>query len=322
MDDGGGFMVSWEAVRVLNSLGVKPKRTIRAVVWVNEENGDAGISPSPPLSLTTPSPSPLSLGGLQYLEDGLQSGILVNHSIVIETDGGIFQPLGLGISCAETSNGGCGMAIAQLETLAPLVHSIGGDIVTSGGGGSDIDPSCQTGIVCAGWNVLDPRLSSGSSLTNNPCTVDSMGAWDAPVFDPYTQTMYDSGYFWFHHSDADTMERIDASQLNANAASLAIWTYAIAQLPELLPRNEAAPPVSDDDDSHGNGNGGNGNNKRGKYLIYGLAIGGGILAIFFIGLYIHRVRVGKKNFHDPSPSPADARSDAYRPLNREDRDRP
>lgn len=42
MDDGGGFIVSWEVVRVLNSLGLKPKRTIRAVVWVNEENGDAG----------------------------------------------------------------------------------------------------------------------------------------------------------------------------------------------------------------------------------------------------------------------------------------
>jgi carboxypeptidase Q len=47
MDDGGGFMVSWEAVRVLNSLGLKPKRTIRAVVWVNEENGDAGITSFP-----------------------------------------------------------------------------------------------------------------------------------------------------------------------------------------------------------------------------------------------------------------------------------
>ena len=42
MDDGGGFMSSWEAVRVLHSQGVKPKRTIRAVVWVNEENGDKG----------------------------------------------------------------------------------------------------------------------------------------------------------------------------------------------------------------------------------------------------------------------------------------
>ena len=42
MDDGGGFMVSWDAVRVLADLGLKPIRTVRAVVWVNEENGDAG----------------------------------------------------------------------------------------------------------------------------------------------------------------------------------------------------------------------------------------------------------------------------------------
>jgi carboxypeptidase Q len=267
MDDGGGFIVSWEAVRVLKSLGIKPKRTIRAVVWVNEENGDAG--------------------GLQYLADGEQSGILVNHSIAIETDGGVFQPLGLGVSCAQTSNGGCGLAIAQLETLAPLVHAIGGDIITSGGGGADIDPICETGIVCAGWNVLDLRLSSGSGVTNNPCTADSMGAWDAPVFDPYTQTMYDSGYFWFHHSDADTMERIDPTQLNTNAASLAIWTYAIAQLPELLPRNEAAPPTPDgaDDD-----NGNDGKNEKDKFLIYGLSIAGGLLLILIVGFLIHRMR--------------------------------
>jgi carboxypeptidase Q len=43
MDDGGGFMVSWEAVRVMQKLGLRPKRTIRAVVWVNEENGEGGI---------------------------------------------------------------------------------------------------------------------------------------------------------------------------------------------------------------------------------------------------------------------------------------
>jgi carboxypeptidase Q len=42
MDDGGGFMASWEVVRTLHVLGLRPKRTIRAVVWVNEENGDAG----------------------------------------------------------------------------------------------------------------------------------------------------------------------------------------------------------------------------------------------------------------------------------------
>ncbi len=139
------------------------------------------------------------------------------------------------------------MAIAQLQVLSPLLKSIGGDQVLSGGGGADIDPICQTGIVCAGWDVLDPRLSN--DVTNNPCTADANGAWVAPVFDPYKQQGYDSGYFWFHHSEADTMERIDPTQLNTNAAALAIWTYSIAQLPELLPRNNYAPTEDDDDSS-------------------------------------------------------------------------
>ncbi|EGC38122.1 hypothetical protein DICPUDRAFT_86669 [Dictyostelium purpureum] len=42
MDDGGGFMVAYEALRLIKALGIKPKRTIRAVGWTNEENGAAG----------------------------------------------------------------------------------------------------------------------------------------------------------------------------------------------------------------------------------------------------------------------------------------
>ena len=42
MDDGGGFISAWEAVRTIKHLGLQPKRTIRAVVWTNEENGDRG----------------------------------------------------------------------------------------------------------------------------------------------------------------------------------------------------------------------------------------------------------------------------------------
>ena len=84
----------------------------------------------------------------------------------------------------------------------------------------------------------------------NPCTVDSHGAWSAPYFDSATQSAYDSGYFWYHHSDADTIERLDPHQLNANAAALAIWTFAIAELPELLPRNDPATSnTKSDDDS-------------------------------------------------------------------------
>lgn len=228
MDDGGGFMASWEAVRTLNNLGLKPKRTIRAVVWVNEENGDRG--------------------GLQYLADGEASDTLVNHSIAIETDGGVFEPLGLGVTC---DTGDCGAAMAQLEALSPLLAPIGGGgRVISGGGGADIDPICQTGLVCAGFEVLDPRLSNG--VTNNPCTNDAQGKWLAPAYDTAEATSYDSGYFWFHHSEADTMDLIDPAQLNANAAALAVWIYSIAQLPELLPRDAAAPEAAGGSDGNTN----------------------------------------------------------------------
>jgi len=183
---------------------------------------------------------------VQYAEDGARDNTLLNHSIAIETDNGIFTPLGFGVACKNESNGGCGLAIAQLETLAPLLDPIGGGgSVKSGETGADIDPMCQeSGIVCAGWGVLDPRLEPAPSATNNPCTVDANGAWMAPEYDPATQTSYNSGYFWFHHSEADTMERIDPTQFNENAAALAIWTYAIAQLPEMLPRNNPAPTSS------------------------------------------------------------------------------
>lgn len=228
MDDGGGFISSWEAVRAMKVLGLKPKRTIRAIVWVNEENGDRG--------------------GLQYYNDQNAAKTLVNHSIAIETDIGSFYPIGLGVSCSNTSNGGCGLAIAQLEELSPLLEYVGGGLITNGGGGADIEPICETGIVCAGFNTLDPRLSDNSE--NNPCTADSQGVWSAPIYNINSNKQYDSGYFWFHHSEADTMERIDPTQLNRASASLAIWTYAIAQLPELLPRNNPAPLPKDNNEKN------------------------------------------------------------------------
>lgn len=53
MDDGGGFVTAWEAVRVLAQLGLRARRTVRAVVWVNEENGSAGgITYSQSVNLT------------------------------------------------------------------------------------------------------------------------------------------------------------------------------------------------------------------------------------------------------------------------------
>ena len=226
MDDGGGFVSAWEAVRVLRQLGMRPKRTIRAVVWVNEENGGAG--------------------GNQYLHDLNATGALQNHSMAIETDGGAFQPWGLSVSCATdgvSTNGGCDAARAQLQLIgSTLLASIGSGSISSGGEGADIEPSCRTGIPCAGVNVVDMRLSTGE---NNPCTADSRGDWTAPASTLTSSYLpYDSGYFFYHHTESDTVERIDPRQLNHMSAALAIWAFSIAELPTLLPRDDKAAPSS------------------------------------------------------------------------------
>jgi carboxypeptidase Q len=182
------------------------------VVWVNEENGAAG--------------------GVTYS----QVENITKHSFLSECDSGAFQPYGIGVSCLPSAN--CDASIAQLTTLGQaLLGSIGSGNVTAGGDGTDIEPSCATGVVCAGFEVLDPRLTGD---TNNPCMADSMGAWTQPTFS-VSNIPYDSQYFWVHHSQADTMERMDPRQLNHVAAASAIWAYSIAQLPELLPRDAPSP---------------------------------------------------------------------------------
>ena len=96
---------------------------------------------------------------------------------MIESDMGAFLPYGLGFT-------GHPMAKRQLETLAPLLGSIGAGNVSDGGGGVDIGPSCATGVPCGEPNVLDPRLTQDS---NNPCRgyTEPTGALPAAAGDWY-----------------------------------------------------------------------------------------------------------------------------------------
>ena len=91
---------------------------------------------------------------------------------------------------------------------------------------------CALGVPCGGLEVLDPRMSG---FSNNPClgfaSLSGTGA---------TNQISD-GYFWFHHTAGDTIDRVDPTQLNLIAASLAIWGASIANLPELLPRSGSTP---------------------------------------------------------------------------------
>jgi len=119
-DDGGGCVVSWEALRIMKKLNLRPRRTVRVVLWTNEENGGRG--------------------GLAYRDQ--HRAELANHVLMMESDGGVFRPLGFGFT-------GSDLARDRVRAIASLLAGIGADQVSPGGGGADITPSVQEGHVPA-----------------------------------------------------------------------------------------------------------------------------------------------------------------------------
>src|SRR5207245_1988713 len=95
MDDGGGVVVSWEAVRLLKRLGLVPRRTIRVVGWTNEENG--------------------TRGGDGYRDR--HAAELDDHQLAIESDGGVFRPSGFGFTGSDSAR-------AMLQDIVTLLHPI------------------------------------------------------------------------------------------------------------------------------------------------------------------------------------------------------
>ena len=113
-DDGGGCVVTWEALRIMKKLNLRPRRTVRVVLWTNEENGGRG--------------------GLAYRDQ--HRAELGKHVLMLESDGGVFRPLGFGFS-------GNDRARETIKTIATLLTGIAADQVSVGGGGADIGPSLQ-----------------------------------------------------------------------------------------------------------------------------------------------------------------------------------
>ena len=90
MDDGGGCIAAWEAARLIES-GIRPKRTVRVVLWTNEENGLRGAN--------------------HYAEWAEKELSIENHVIAMESDAGVFDPIGFGFS-------GSDQAYQQLSEIA------------------------------------------------------------------------------------------------------------------------------------------------------------------------------------------------------------
>jgi len=119
-DDGAGCIITWEALRLMKKLGLRPRRTVRLVLWTNEEHGMHGATAY----------------GVKYAH---AAG---NHVLAIESDSGVFAPASLGFSGSAAGR----LVVSQIATLlAPLgLQEIG-----AGGGGPDIDPIAQAGNVPA-----------------------------------------------------------------------------------------------------------------------------------------------------------------------------
>jgi len=169
-DDGGGCVVSWEALRILKKLNLRPRRTIRLVLWTNEENGGRG--------------------GLAYRDRHRSE--LGRHVMMMESDSGVFRPLGFGFS-------GSDRARQTVAAIAGLLTGLGADQIVLNGEGADIAPSAQEGHI--------PTMS---------LEVD------------------DSKYFLIHHTEADTIDKIDPVEMARCAAAVTVMAYIVADLPQRL----------------------------------------------------------------------------------------
>ena len=174
MDDGGGVVVAWEAVKLLKRLGLRPRRTIRVVGWTNEENGGRG--------------------GQGYRD--AHKGEVDKHVLAIESDGGVFKPQGF-------SFGGTDAAFEMLKQVGSLLDRIEAGSIVRGGGGADIGPIMALGVPGLGLNV------------------------DA------------TKYFWYHHTDADTIDKLDPNEMARCVAAMAVMAYVVADMAETLPRGAA-----------------------------------------------------------------------------------
>lgn len=169
MDDAGGVVAAWEAIRLLKRLGLTPRRTIRVVGWTNEENGGRG--------------------GQAYRAAHQQEV----HQLAIESDGGVFSPTGFGFT-------GSPAARAIVTAIGSLLAPINASTIGASGGGADIGPIMQTGVPGMGLNVDDSR------------------------------------YFWFHHTDADTPDKLNKAEVQRCVAVMAVMAYIAADLEKALPR--------------------------------------------------------------------------------------
>jgi Zn-dependent M28 family amino/carboxypeptidase len=172
IDDGAGVAISMATASLIRQLHLKPKRTIRIIAWMNEENGLAGSK--------------------AYAKEHAKDW--PNHFAAMEIDNGADHPVGLNIK-------GKPEVKTMLAPVAAVLQESGAGILRLVEHcGADIEPMEEIGV---------------------------------PAFSPIQDSRF---YFNYHHTAADTLDKIVPKQLAENAAIVAVSAYALANAEQPLPR--------------------------------------------------------------------------------------
>lgn len=173
IDDGAGVAVAMAAAHLMLQLHLHPKRTLRVIAWMDEENGGRGHDAYAKAHETE----------------------LANHVAAIESDLGAGHPMGYVVKANPA-------AIPLLRPMLEVLRSTGCTLLRSSeySPGSDISPLVKAGV---------------------------------PGFAPLQDARF---YFNYHHTAADTLDKIVPRELQENAAAMVVLGYTLTNLPQKLPR--------------------------------------------------------------------------------------
>jgi carboxypeptidase Q len=172
IDDGAGVAVSMQAIHLLKELGIHPRRTVRFVAWMAEEEG--------------------SQGAAAYVADHKQQ--MADHIGALESDLGAGHPTGIAYAGKPELG----------QWLRPVAHVLDG---------------------------IGAPLLEGSGETGED--ISGLTAGGVPSFAPIQDSRF---YFNYHHTAADTFDKVNPKELNENAAIMAVLAYALADSPAPAPR--------------------------------------------------------------------------------------
>ncbi len=165
LDDASGVGIAMDVLRVIQAVNARPRRTVRFIAWMNEENGGAG--------------------GRSYAVE--HKSELANHLAAIEIDMGDGRPVGLSV------HGNADRRSRLSRILRAVGDSMGG--------------------------VTEVAESPGPDLTE-------MNLAGVPAIAPLQDARH---YFDYHHTAADTFDKVRIEELRRNVEVIATLVYALVQ---------------------------------------------------------------------------------------------